>query len=72
MVDWNRFWFSQVLTKLVLSHSTATQHQYEKWIQASVDNILNDLGHKIKFENHVRNKSNFFIMQNIFLKNKFF
>ena len=33
--------------------------------QTSVDNTLNDLCHEIKFENCVKYKNNFFIIQNI-------
>ena len=41
------------------------QKKYEKRIQASVDNTVNDLRYKTKFENHVKDKNNFFIKQNI-------
>ena len=41
--------------------------KYEKRIQTPVDNTVNDLRHEIKFENHEKNKSNFFIKENIFL-----
>ena len=33
--------------------------------QTSVDNTVNDLRYEIKFENHVKDKNNFFIKQNI-------
>ena len=32
------------------------QKKYEKRIQASVDNTVNDLHYKIKFENHAKDK----------------
>ena len=35
--------------------------KYEKRIQTSVDNTVNDLGLEIKFQNRVKDKSNFFI-----------
>ena len=42
------------------------QKKYEMRTQTSVDNIVNDLRHEIKFENCVRdNKNSFFIKQNI-------
>ena len=41
------------------------QQTYEKRIQTSVENTVNDLCHKIKFENRVENKNNFFIKQSI-------
>ena len=34
---------------------------YEKIIQTSVDNTLNDLRYEIKFENRFKCKNNFFI-----------
>ena len=41
------------------------QKKYEKRIQTSVDNTVNDLRYEIKFENCVRDKNNFFIKHNI-------
>ena len=41
------------------------QKNYEKRIQTSVDNTVNDLYYEIKFENHVKVKNNFFIKRNI-------
>ena len=38
---------------------------YEKRIQTSVDNTVNDLRYEIKVENRVKDKNNFFIKQNI-------
>ena len=37
------------------------QKKYEKRMQTSVDNTVNDLCYEIKFENHVKDKNNFFI-----------
>ena len=37
-----------------------------------MDNKVNDLRYAVKFENHVKNKNNFFIKQNIFFKPIFF
>ena len=34
-------------------------------MQASVDNTVNDLHYEIKFENRMKDKSNFFIKRNI-------
>ena len=41
------------------------QKKYEKRIQTSVDNTVNDLRYEIKFENRVKDKNNFFIKRNI-------
>ena len=41
------------------------QKKYEKRMQASVDNEVNDLRYEIKFGNRVKDKNNFFIQQNI-------
>ena len=41
------------------------QKKHEKRIQTSVDNTVNDLCYEIKFENHVKDKNNFFMKQNI-------
>ena len=38
---------------------------YEKRIQTSVENTVNDLHYEIKFENCVKDKSNFLIKRNI-------
>ena len=45
------------------------QQKYEKRIHTFVDYTVNDLRHEFKFENHVKNKSNFF-QQNISFLNK--
>ena len=37
------------------------QKKYEKRIQTSVDNTINDLPYEIKFENHMKDKNNFFV-----------
>ena len=37
------------------------QKKYEKRIQTLVDNTVNDLRYKIKFENRVEDKNDFFI-----------
>ena len=37
------------------------QKKYEKTIQTFVDNTVNDLRYKYKFENRVKGKNNFFI-----------
>ena len=41
------------------------QKKYEMRTQTSVDNTVNDLHYEIKFENCVKDKSNFFIMRNM-------
>ena len=41
------------------------QKKYEKRMQTSVDNTVNDLCYEIKFENCVKDKNNFFIKRNI-------
>ena len=41
------------------------QKKYEKRIQTSVDNTVNDLRYEINFENNVKDKNNFFIKWNI-------
>ena len=41
------------------------QKKYEKRIQTSVDNTVNDLRYEIKFENCVKDKNSFFIKRNI-------
>ena len=41
------------------------QKKYEKRIQTSVDNTVNDQRYEIKSENCVKDKNNFFIKQNI-------
>ena len=38
----------------------------EKRIQIFVDKTLNDMHYEIKFENHVKDKNNFIIKQNIY------
>ena len=40
------------------------QKKYEKRMQTSVDNIVNDLRYELKFENRMKDKNNF-IKQNI-------
>ena len=42
------------------------QKTYEMRIQTSLDNTVDDLHYEIKVENCVKDKSNFFIMRNIF------
>ena len=37
------------------------QKKYDKRIQISVDNTVNDLHHEIKFENRLKDKNKFFI-----------
>ena len=41
------------------------QKKYEKRMQTSVDNTVNDLRYEIKFENRVKDKNNFFIKRKI-------
>ena len=41
------------------------QKKYEKTIQTSLDNTVNDLRYENKFENLVKDKNNFFIKRNI-------
>ena len=42
------------------------QKKYEKRIQTSVDNTVNDQRYEIKSENCVKDKNNFFIKQLLF------
>ena len=42
------------------------QQKFENKIQTSVENAVNDLRYEIKFGNHVKNKNNFLIKQEIF------
>ena len=49
----------------VLETDTREQKMYEKRIRTSVDNTVNDLRYEIKFENCVKDKTNFFIKLNI-------
>ena len=46
---------------LFLETDTREQKKYEKRIQTSVVNTVNGLRYEIKFENRVKDKSNFFI-----------
>ena len=39
------------------------QKKYEKRIQASVDNTVNDLRYEITFENRVKDKNNFLLSE---------
>ena len=48
-----------------LETNIGEQQKYEKSMETSVDNTVNDLRYEIKFENHVKNK--FFIKRKIFL-----
>ena len=48
-----------------LETDTREQRKFEKRIQTSVDNTVNDLRYEIKFENRVKDKNNFFIKRNI-------
>ena len=41
------------------------QKEYEKRIQTSVDNTVNDLRYEVKLQNHVKYKNNFFVKRNI-------
>ena len=41
------------------------QQKYEKRMQTSVDNTVNNLHHEIKLENRIKNKNNFSIKENI-------
>ena len=50
-----------------LKTDTREQQKYEKRMQTSLDNTLNDLRHEIKFENCVKHKNNFLVGQNISL-----
>ena len=50
---------------LFLETDIREQKKYEKRVETSVDNTVNDLHYEIKFENCVKDKSNFFIMRNI-------
>ena len=43
------------------------QEKYEKRIHTFVDYTVNDLRHEFKFENRVKNKSNFFTQNISFL-----
>ena len=42
------------------------QQKYEKRIQTSVDNTVNNVCHEIEVENHKKNKNNCFIKQKIY------
>ena len=45
------------------------QQMYEKRIQTSVNNTVNNLRHEIKLQNHVKNKNIYcFIFENVFFK----
>ena len=44
-----------------LENDIREQKKYEKRIRHFVDNTVNDLHYEIKFENHVKDKNNFFI-----------
>ena len=44
-----------------LQSDTRKQKKYEMRTQTSVDNTVNNLRYEIKFENCVKDKSNFFI-----------
>ena len=48
-----------------LETDTREQKKYEKTIQTSLDNTVNDLRYENKFENLVKDKNNFFINRNI-------
>ena len=41
------------------------QKKYEKRIQTSVDNTVNDPHYEIKFENRMKERNNFFVKRNI-------
>ena len=41
------------------------QKKYEKRIQTSVDNTVNDLRYEIKFENRVKDKNNFLLSEKL-------
>ena len=41
------------------------QKKYEKRIQTSMDNTVNDLNYEFKFKNRVQDKINFLIKRNI-------
>ena len=49
----------------LLETDVREQKKYEKRIQTSVDNTVNDLRYEIKFENCLKVKNNFFIKRNI-------
>ena len=49
----------------VLETDIREQKMYEKRIQTSVNNTVNDLRYEIKFENCVTHKNSFFIKLNI-------
>ena len=58
-----------------LKTDTREQQKYEKRMQTSLDNTLNDLRHEIKFENCVKHKNNFLVGQkhfSSFFKQKYF
>ena len=48
-----------------LENDIREQKKYEMRAQTSVDNTVNDLRYEIKFENCLKDKSNFFIKRNI-------
>ena len=51
------------------------QQKYEKIIQTSLDNVVNDLSYEIKFQNCAKNKNKIFLRERFsffFFKKKFF
>ena len=57
-----------------LETDTSEQKKYEKRIQISVGNTVNDLRHEIKFTNRVKDKNDFFLLSKalLFLETYFF
>ena len=53
------------LCSVFLETDIREQIKYEKRIQTSVDNKVNDISYEIKFEKSVKDKNNFFIKRNI-------
>ena len=41
------------------------KQKYEKRIQSSLDNLLKDQRHEVKFENHMKNKNNFLLSKTL-------
>ena len=50
---------------ICFSETDRREKKYEKRKQTSLGNTVNDLCYEIKFENHVKDKNNFFINWNI-------
>ena len=50
-----------IVSMICFSETDRREKMYEMRKQTSVGNAVNDLCYEIKFENHVKDKNNFFI-----------